>query len=105
MVRDDVAARQDLEDTIKRYSLEKMFKGSGRPLLSVLFACGGRGEGLFRENGVDSQAIMAATDEAPCVGFFANGEVQCMNQIVGVRLASHRWRGGVVFHRSVHPTY
>ena len=75
MVRDDVAARQDLDDTIKRYSLEKMFKGSGRPLLSVLFACGGRGEGLFRENGVDSQAIMAATDEAPCVGFFANGEL------------------------------
>ena len=76
MVRDDVAARQDLDDTIKRYSLEKMFKGTGRPLLSVLFACGGRGEGLFRENGVDSQAIMAATDEAPCVGFFANGELQ-----------------------------
>ena len=75
MVRDDVAAREDLEDTIKRYSLEKMFKGTGRPLLSVLFACGGRGEGLFRENGVDSQAIAAATDEAPCVGFFANGEL------------------------------
>ena len=75
MVRDDVAARQDLDDTIKRYSLEKMFKGTGRPLLSVLFACGGRGEGLFRENGVDSQAIREATDEAPCVGFFANGEL------------------------------
>ena len=79
MVRDDVAAREDLDDTIKRYSLEKMFKGTGRPLLSVLFACGGRGEGLFRENGVDSQAIMAATDDAPCVGFFANGELQCLN--------------------------
>ena len=75
MVRDDVAAREDLEDTIKRYSLEKMFKGTGRPLLSVLFACGGRGEGLFRENGVDSQAFREATDEAPCVGFFANGEL------------------------------
>ena len=41
----------------------------------MLFACGGRGEGLFRENGVDSAAIMQATDEAPCVGFFANGEL------------------------------
>lgn len=75
MVCDDVAARTDLHDTLKRYSLEKMFKGGGRPLLSVLVACGGRGEGLFKENGVDSAAIAAATSDAPCVGFFANGEL------------------------------
>lgn len=68
MVRDDVAARTDLDDTLKRYSLEKMFKGGGRPLLSILVTCGGRGEGLFKENGVDSAAIAGAVD-APCVGF------------------------------------
>ena len=68
MMRDDVAARTDLDDTLKRYSLEKMFKGGGRPLLSILVTCGGRGEGLFKENGVDSAAIAGAVD-APCVGF------------------------------------
>ena len=97
MVRDDVAAREDLDDTIKRYSLEKMFKGSGRPLLSVLFACGGRGEGLFRENGVDSAAIMAATDEAPCVGFFANGELRCMNHdLHAIDATPDRWRADLL---------
>lgn len=83
MVRDGVAAREDLESVFRRYALERQFSGGGaRPLLSFLTSCAGRGEGLFEEPNVDTDALSELG--APVCGFFANGELGP----VGARVAS-----------------
>eukprot|EP00873_Tetraselmis_striata_P000941 jgi/Tetstr1/421205/TSEL_001110.t1 len=79
MVRDQQGAVQDLAQQMadyKRAELAKSFAGSGTdaPFGAVLFACNGRGEGLFSESNHDS-ATFASYIPVPVSGFFCNGEI------------------------------
>lgn len=79
MVRDQRGAMQDLEQHLqdyKRTELAKSFTGGGSDSAfgAVLFACNGRGQGLFKEPNYDS-ATFASYIPVPVSGYFCNGEI------------------------------
>lgn len=68
-VRDSIAASEDLHATLERYSAPTPAAGA------LLFACAGRGEGLFGRANHDSEVFAHRVGPVPVGGMFCAGEI------------------------------
>ncbi len=69
-LRDRQTADEDLR------ALSDAARTSGiRPFATLLFACNGRGQGLFGSEGHDARVLSKAFGPLPGAGFFCNGEI------------------------------
>lgn len=92
-VRDRESAERDVELMLKRYKLERAFKGGGEPIGCFVFTCNGRGEALFGRRHADARAVATVMPEASSThvaGFFCNGEVGAP----GITVAGSSEEGG-----------
>jgi small ligand-binding sensory domain FIST len=69
-LRDAEASRQDARQLLGRQSVE-----GGEPLAALLFACLGRGEGLYGEADGDVKLCREVFATVPIGGLFCNGEI------------------------------
>lgn len=82
-VRDEDAAREDINTMVGKAKANRMFAGrdAGTPLAALQVSCVARGRSLFRDAGVDlgmvEQLIPCGSDgeNSPVAGAFANGEL------------------------------
>lgn len=71
-LRDAAASAEDLRTLLARYQLQ----ANGRsPVGALMFACMGRGAGLYEEPNFDSHLFNQYLDQVPLSGFFCNGEI------------------------------
>jgi small ligand-binding sensory domain FIST len=70
--RDAVSADRDLRETLHT---QMAALGGRRPAGALLFACNGRGRGMFGCADHDAEAVAEALAGAPAAGFFAAGEI------------------------------
>ncbi len=80
-MRDAQTSEEDLEAMLRRYRVERLenqladsAKGCS-PVGTLLFACTGRGEGLYDEPNFDSDLFERYLGPLPVGGFFCNGEI------------------------------
>jgi len=73
-LRDAKASAEDLEALLSRYQFSDA-KGSSQAIGALMFACMGRGEGLYGQPDFDSQLFSQYFAETPLSGFFCNGEI------------------------------
>ncbi|MGB3291989.1 MAG: FIST N-terminal domain-containing protein [Phormidesmis sp.] len=80
-MRDAETSAEDLENLLRRYRVESLegrldasTKGAA-PKGALLFACTGRGEGLYDEPNFDSDLFEKYLGPLPIGGFFCNGEI------------------------------
>jgi len=71
-LRDSQASADDLEALLERYRIEHQGKN---PVGALLFACAGRGEGLYGQPNFDSGLFRQYLDHIPVSGFFCGGEI------------------------------
>ena len=69
-LRDGTTSRQEL-----RQLLERQRQNQPTPLAAILFACLGRGQGLYGERDGDVSACRQAFADVPIAGAFCNGEI------------------------------
>jgi small ligand-binding sensory domain FIST len=69
-LRDAAASRQE-----QRQLLEQQRQREAEPLAALLFACLGRGEGLYGQPDGDVQACRDPFPAVPVAGAFCNGEI------------------------------
>jgi small ligand-binding sensory domain FIST len=69
-LRDGATSRQEL-----RQLLGQQRTRTAEPLATLLFACLGRGEGLYGEADGDVNQCREAFPEVPIAGVFCNGEI------------------------------
>jgi small ligand-binding sensory domain FIST len=69
-LRDGAASRQELEQLLQRQR-----QRPGQPLAALLFACLGRGQGLYGCPDGDVSVAREAFGELPIAGAFCNGEI------------------------------
>ncbi|MEL6490435.1 MAG: FIST N-terminal domain-containing protein [Cyanobacteria bacterium J06621_3] len=80
-MRDAQTSEEDLENLLRRYRVERLEAGLGvdkpkaSPVGALLFACTGRGEGLYDEPNFDSDLLEKYLGPLPVGGFFCNGEI------------------------------
>lgn len=80
-MRDAQTSEEDLEAMLRRYRVERLenqLTDSGKgcsPMGALLFACTGRGEGLYDEPNFDSDLFERYLGPLPVGGFFCNGEI------------------------------
>lgn len=77
-VRDRESAESDLGLMLKRYRLERAFRGgAAEPMGCFLFTCNGRGQAVYGRDNVDSRAAFEALGGSMnrVAGFFCNGEL------------------------------
>ena len=78
-MRDAQTSEEDLENLLRRYRLERLETNVGdvkaSPVGALLFACTGRGEGLYDEPNFDSDLFEKYLGPLPIGGFFCNGEI------------------------------
>lgn len=72
-LRDASASEDDLTMLLKRY--RSQLKGQSSPVGALIFACLGRGEGLYGEPNFDSTLFREQLDQVPLSGFFCGGEI------------------------------
>jgi small ligand-binding sensory domain FIST len=72
-LRDSETSADDLEMLLKRY--QSAAQSHPSPMGALMFACLGRGEGLYGEPNFDSQLFNEYVDNIPVTGFFCNGEI------------------------------
>ncbi|GAB4140016.1 MAG: FIST C-terminal domain-containing protein [Cyanobacteria bacterium J069] len=70
-LRDADASAEDLETLLRRYQSQ----ASGAAAGALMFACLGRGEGLYGKPNFDSTLFRRYISQAPVSGFFCNGEI------------------------------
>jgi small ligand-binding sensory domain FIST len=70
--RDARSADRDLHQAL---SVRMEALGGRQPAGALLFACNGRGSGMFGVPGHDAEAVAAELRGAPAAGFFAAGEI------------------------------
>lgn len=70
-LRDAKASAEDLETLLNRYSLSQSSQAMG----ALMFACTGRGEGLYGQANFDSALFSQYCPGTPLSGFFCNGEI------------------------------
>ena len=96
-VRDVAAARDDMQNMMRRAKTERMFAGSqnaGVPLAALQVSCVARGRPLFGSPNVDLDNVkklvcVQESDDAAVGGFFANGEIGPVG-IAGVGINAKR---------------
>jgi small ligand-binding sensory domain FIST len=69
-LRDGTTSRQELRQLLKRQRLQQP-----APMAALLFACLGRGQGLYGERDGDVSACRQAFADVPIAGAFCNGEI------------------------------
>lgn len=69
-LRDRHSADEELKHLLKAKSIEGV-----KPFASLVFACGGRGIGLFGSSNHDAEALRLQFGEIPSIGLFCNGEI------------------------------
>lgn len=72
-LRDAQTSADDLEVLLRQY--ERQAIGKASPHGALMFACLGRGEGLYGEPNFDSQLFSTFVMNVPLSGFFCNGEI------------------------------
>ncbi|WP_448572080.1 FIST signal transduction protein [Trichothermofontia sp.] len=72
-LRDAHTSAEDLEVLLQRY--QRTHEGQGKPVGALMFACLGRGEGLYQQPNFDSQLFRRYLGDIPLSGFFCNGEI------------------------------
>jgi small ligand-binding sensory domain FIST len=70
--RDASSADRDLHRAL---SMRMEALGGRKPAGALVFACNGRGSGMFGVSGHDAEAINSELAAAPAAGFFAAGEI------------------------------
>ncbi len=70
--RDAASADRDLREAL---SVRMSALGGRRPAGALLFACNGRGRGLFGHGDHDAETVAEELGGAPAAGFFAAGEI------------------------------
>lgn len=73
-LRDAKASAEDLEMLMSRYKLNHP-SSTTQAIGALLFACVGRGEGLYGESDFDSELFSRYLPNTPLSGFFCNGEI------------------------------
>ncbi|MBE9033037.1 FIST C-terminal domain-containing protein, partial [filamentous cyanobacterium LEGE 11480] len=71
-LRDAAASAEDLEVLMQRY--RKDVTDNPKPVGALMFACMGRGKGLYNQPNFDS-GVFADYVDVPLAGFFCNGEI------------------------------
>jgi small ligand-binding sensory domain FIST len=71
-LRDASASEDDLKMLLQRYSSQLADKV---PVGALMFACLGRGEGLYGEPNFDSSLFRQHIEQVPLSGFFCGGEI------------------------------
>jgi len=80
-IRDAQTSEEDLERLLQRYRVESLenqlekTKPIAAPVGALLFACTGRGEGLYDQPNFDSDLFEKYLGPLPIGGFFCNGEI------------------------------
>jgi small ligand-binding sensory domain FIST len=72
-LRDARASAQDLTTLLQTY--QTAHSDTAAPLGALMFACLGRGEGLYEEPNFDSRLVNQYLAQLPISGFFCNGEI------------------------------
>jgi small ligand-binding sensory domain FIST len=72
-LRDADASAEDLTQLLQRY--QRQGAATVTPAGALMFACLGRGEGLYRERNFDSHLFQNNLGPVPISGFFCNGEI------------------------------
>lgn len=72
-LRDAETSAEDLDLLLRRYVQASQAQPS--PTGALMFACLGRGEGLYGEPNFDSQMVNEYLQEIAIAGFFCNGEI------------------------------
>ncbi|HEY9910042.1 MAG TPA: FIST C-terminal domain-containing protein, partial [Thermosynechococcaceae cyanobacterium] len=72
-LRDADASAEDLEMLLERYQQQAGHQSA--PMGALMFACVGRGEGLYGEPDFDSVLFDRYVPRVPLSGFFCNGEI------------------------------
>jgi small ligand-binding sensory domain FIST len=72
-LRDEKTSAEDLEMLLQRYQQETDTHSA--PIGALMFACLGRGEGLYGEPDFDSHLFSLYLKQIPLSGFFCNGEI------------------------------
>src|SRR5215208_2294457 len=70
--RDASSADRDLHQALE---VRMQALGGRRPAGALVFACNGRGSGMFGSPDHDAEAIASELAGAPSAGFFAGGEI------------------------------
>lgn len=70
-LRDAQASAEDLDLLLQRYQNQSAKSAAG----ALMFACMGRGEGLYGHPNFDSQLFQRYLQNIPLSGFFCNGEI------------------------------
>lgn len=70
-LRDAKASAEDLETLLNRYTRDHDAGAIG----ALMFACTGRGEGLYGQADFDSELFAQYFPDTPLSGFFCNGEI------------------------------
>ncbi len=75
-LRDASTSAEDLETLLQRYVLKASeTPDQPKPMGALMFACLGRGEGLYGEPNFDSGILHQVLGPMPVGGFFCNGEL------------------------------
>jgi small ligand-binding sensory domain FIST len=72
-LRDAKASAQDLTTLLQTY--QTAHSGVAAPVGALMFACLGRGEGLYEKPNFDSRLVNQYLAQLPISGFFCNGEI------------------------------
>ncbi|PMB38112.1 hypothetical protein CEN41_24215 [Fischerella thermalis CCMEE 5330] len=72
-LRDAEASAEDLEFLLERYQKEQQFQPAA--VGALMFACLGRGAGLYGKPNFDSQLFQRYLNNIPLGGFFCGGEI------------------------------
>lgn len=72
-LRDAEASAEDLELLLERYQSQQVSQPSAAAAL--MFACVGRGQGLYGKSNFDSELFRRYIHDIPIGGFFCNGEI------------------------------
>ncbi len=73
-LRDARTSADDLENLLTRYARNPAAHPTA-PLGALMFACMGRGEGLYGEPHFDAHLFQQYVKQVPLTGFFCNGEI------------------------------
>lgn len=77
-LRDAHTSAIDLENLLQRY--QRQSPASTTPVGALMFACNGRGEGLYNQTNFDSSLFSQYLPGLPIGGFFCSGEIGPVGQ-------------------------
>ncbi|XP_064608889.1 F-box only protein 22-like [Liolophura sinensis] len=86
IIRESVSNAEDAEKQIRQLKTSEV---SEEKSFAFMFACVGRGEGLYLQRNVESDAFHKVFPRTPLFGFFGNGEIG-FNSLPGAVSSGHK---------------